>query len=65
LRFVIKMALRNALRLVPGLRKRISDRDEDVTASKFIDEIEQSNYEIVKRSGAVGHTFAAPKGPGE
>jgi hypothetical protein len=30
LRFVLKMALRNSLKLVKGLRKQISDIDEDV-----------------------------------
>jgi hypothetical protein len=32
LRFVIKMALRNALKLVRGLRKQITELDEDVMA---------------------------------
>jgi hypothetical protein len=63
LRFVIKMALRNALRLVRGLRKQISDADEDVMTIKFIQEIEMSNYQIVKKPGAPGHTFESPEGP--
>jgi hypothetical protein len=63
LRFVIKMALRNALKLVRGLRKQISDSDEDVMTNKLIQEIELSNYTITKKSGAPGHTFEAPKGP--
>jgi hypothetical protein len=63
LRFVIKLALRNAFRLVRGLRKQISDPDEDVMAIKFIQEIEMSNYQITKKPGAAGHTFEAPTGP--
>jgi hypothetical protein len=63
LHFLIKMALRNALKLVPGLRKQIGDIDEDVMASKLLLEIEMSNYDIVRRTGATGHTFEAPEGP--
>jgi hypothetical protein len=62
LHFVIKMALRNALKLVRGLRKQISDTEEDVIASKLLLEVGQSNYEIVKKSGETGHTFEAPAG---
>ena len=63
LHFLIKMALRNALKLVPGLRKQIGDIDEDVMASKLLLEIEMSNYDIVRSPGAAGHTFEAPEGP--
>jgi hypothetical protein len=63
LHFVIKMALRNALKLVRGLRKQISDTDEDVIAVKVIQEINLSNYEITKKSGSSGHTFQAPTTP--
>jgi hypothetical protein len=62
LHFVIKMALRNALKLVPGLRKLVGDIDEDVMASKLLLEVDHSNYEIVRRSGSTGHTFEAPAG---
>jgi hypothetical protein len=64
LHFVIKMALRNALKLVPGLRKQIGDLDEDVIVSKLLLEIGQSNYEIVRKPGSPGHTFETPSGPG-
>jgi hypothetical protein len=63
LRFVVKMALRNAFRVIAGLRRQISDLDQDVMTNKLIQEIELSNYEIVKKPGAPGHTFEAPKGP--
>ena len=46
-----------------GLRKQISDSDEDVMTIKFIQEIEMSNYQITKKPGTIGHTFEAPKGP--
>jgi hypothetical protein len=65
LHFVIKMALRNALKLVRGLRKQISETEEDVMTSKLLQEIGLSNYEIVRRQGAAGHTFEAPTGPTE
>jgi hypothetical protein len=38
LHFVIKMALRNALKLVRRLRKQVSDIDEDMMATKLIEE---------------------------
>jgi hypothetical protein len=60
LRFVIKMALRNALKLVRGLRKQISDIDEDVMTAKLINEINLSNYEIVKKAGTCGHVVDLP-----
>jgi hypothetical protein len=59
--FVIKMALRSALKLVRGLRKQIGEREEDVMAADLLREIELSNYEIVRRPGAPGHTFEAPE----
>jgi hypothetical protein len=52
LRFVLKMALRNALKLVNGLRKQIGDIDEDVIVAKLIEELRMSSYEIVKKPGA-------------
>lgn len=61
--FVIKMALRNALKLVRGLRREVGELDEDVMARKLLDEIELSAYRIVKDPGSAGHTFAAPTGP--
>jgi hypothetical protein len=48
LRFVLKMALRNALKMVKGLRKQISDVDEDVMVLKLIEELKASGYEIAK-----------------
>lgn len=63
LSFVFKMALRNALKMVRGLRKQIGDSDEDVMTTKLLAEIGLSNYEIVHRATAPGHTFPAPIGP--
>src|SRR3979411_2187824 len=51
LHFVVQMALRNALKLVRGLRKQISEAEESVMTGKLLDEIALSNYEIVKRAG--------------
>jgi hypothetical protein len=51
------MALRRALKLVRGLRKQISEAEESVMAGKLPDEITTSNYEIVRRPGAPGHTL--------
>jgi hypothetical protein len=50
------------VRLVPGLRRQISDIDHNVMTIRFIEEIEMSNYQITKKPGASGHTFEAPKG---
>ena len=36
LRFVLKMALHNALKTVKGLRKQIGDIDEDVMVGKLL-----------------------------
>ena len=63
LRFVLKMALRNALKLVRGLRKQIGDREEDLIVLALIREIELSAYTVVKRAGTTGHTFDPPTGP--
>jgi hypothetical protein len=62
LRFVLKMALRNALRMVKGLRKQISDMEEDVMVGKLIEELRMSSYEVVKKVGDTGHTFDPPAG---
>jgi hypothetical protein len=51
LQFVVKMALRKALKLARGLRKQISDTEEDVMAAKLIEEINLSAYE----SHGAGH----------
>jgi hypothetical protein len=63
LHFVVQMALRNALKLVRGLRKQISEAEESVMTGKLLDEIALSNYEIVKRPSAPGHVFEPPTGP--
>jgi hypothetical protein len=63
LHFIVQMALRRALKLVRGLRKQISEAEESVMAGKLLDEIALSNYEIVRRPGAPGHTFPSPIGP--
>ena len=62
LHFVIQMALRDALKLVRGLRKQISEAEESVMAGKLLDAIALSSYRIVKDTGAAGHVFEAPKG---
>jgi hypothetical protein len=63
LEFVVKMALRNALKMVRGLRKQIGDREEDVMARRLLDELALSGHEIVQRPGPpAGHLFEAPKG---
>ena len=54
------MALRNALKLVRGLRKQISELDEDIMTAKLINEINLSNYEIVKKAGTCGHVVDLP-----
>jgi hypothetical protein len=54
------MALRNALKLVRGLREQISELDEDIMTAKLINEINLSNYETVKKAGTCGHVVDLP-----
>jgi hypothetical protein len=49
LRFVLKMALRNALKLVKGLRKQVREIDESIVVTKLLSEIDVSGYEIVRK----------------
>jgi hypothetical protein len=58
--FIVKMALRNALKLIPG--KKISDKDEDIVVLKLL--LDVSGYQIVKNPGNVGFTFDTPGGDG-
>ncbi len=60
--FSVQMALRKALKTVPGLRKQIGERDERVMALNFVNEISIA-YDIVRKPGEVGHTVGPPIGP--
>jgi len=60
--FAVQMALRKALKMVPGLRKQIGERDERVMVIKFVNEIGIA-YGIVKKPGDVGHLFDPLTGP--
>jgi hypothetical protein len=62
LRFVVAQALREALKLVRGLRKQVSEIEEDVMAGKRIEEIDIAGYEIVRKRGNAGFTFEPPTG---
>jgi hypothetical protein len=62
LRFSVRMALRRALKMVPGLRKQIGERDERVMAIKFVSEISIA-YDIVRKPGEVGQVCDPPTGP--
>jgi hypothetical protein len=63
--FLVKMALRRAFKLVLGLRRQISDTDEDIMAKKLVDDLDVSGWEIRKRPDApsAGFTFKPPEGP--
>jgi hypothetical protein len=62
-RFVLKMQLRKALGVIKGLRRNVSDADEDVIVLKLLQELDAASYEIVKKPGAVaGFTFNTPDG---
>jgi hypothetical protein len=64
IRFLLKMALRKALKLIRSLRKQVSDIDEDIMANKMLDELDISGWEIRKKpSGHAGFTFEPPEGP--
>jgi hypothetical protein len=60
--FSVQMALRKALKMVPGLRRQIGERDERVMAIKFVSEISIS-HDIVRKPGEVGHVCDPPTGP--
>jgi hypothetical protein len=62
--FILKMALRNALKLIPGLRKEIGDKDEDVIVMKFLRELDVAGYVVVRKPGNAGFTFDTPGGDG-
>jgi len=64
LSFVLKMALRNALKLIPGLRKQLGDKDEDIVVLKFLRELEVSGFEIVRKPRNAGFTLETPGGDG-
>ncbi len=57
--FILKMALRKALKLVRGLRRQITDVDE-----KIIDELDTSGWEITQKPSRAGFTFETPTSPG-
>jgi len=62
--FVLKMQLRKALSLIKGLRRHVSNTDEDVIVSKVLKEFDVAGYEIVKKPGNAGFTFDTPGGDG-
>ena len=57
-RFVLKMRLRKALSAIKGLRRHITDADEERNR------VEAPSYEIVKKPGNAGFTFETPGGDG-
>ena len=62
--FVLKMALRNALKLIPGLCKQLNDTDEDIVVLKLLRELDTGGYEIVPKSSYAGSTLEIPGGDG-
>jgi hypothetical protein len=53
LRFVLKMALRNAFKMVKALRMQISNIDEEVVVAKLIEELQMSSYAGFKLQAVV------------
>ena len=49
---------------IKGLRRHISDADEDVIVLKLIEQLDIAGYEIVKKQGNAGFTFETPGGDG-
>jgi hypothetical protein len=47
-------ALRKALGVIKGLRRHVSDTDEDLIVSKLLEELDVAGYEIVKKPGNAG-----------
>jgi hypothetical protein len=58
------MALRNALKLIPGLLKQLNDKDEDIVVLKRWRKLDTGGYEIVPKSGYAGSTLEMPGGDG-
>ena len=56
------MALRKALKMVPGLRKQIGERDERMMAIKFVSEISIA-HNIIRKPREVGQMVSPPTGP--
>jgi hypothetical protein len=49
---------------VRGLRKQVSNADENIMAKKIVDELDISGWEITKIPGrSAGFTFEPPEGP--
>jgi hypothetical protein len=49
--FVLKMALRKALKLISGLRRQVTDIDESIMTKKIVEELEISGWEITRKPG--------------
>ena len=62
--FVLKMALRKSLGPIKGLRRQISNADEDVMVLRLLEELNVAGYEIVRKPGNAGFTFETPGGDG-
>jgi hypothetical protein len=62
-RFVLKMQLRKALGATKGLRRHVSDADEDVIVLKLLQELDAAGYEIVEKPGKAGFTLAGTTQP--
>ncbi len=58
--FILKMALRKALRLIRGPRRQITDIDESIMTKKIIDELEVSGLEITWKPGRPARFVIAP-----
>jgi hypothetical protein len=56
------MKLRKALDVIKGLRRHVSDADENVIVQKLLQELDVAGYEIVKKPGSAGFTFDNPDG---
>jgi hypothetical protein len=57
IRFLLKMSLRKALKLIRRLRRQVSEINEDIMAKKILDELDICGWEI--RGGNAGFHFRA------
>ncbi|HEY6258204.1 MAG TPA: hypothetical protein VIY51_20675 [Xanthobacteraceae bacterium] len=63
-RFVVKMALRRSLKLIKGLRRQLTDIDENIMVDKLLSELDTSGWQIVRQLGrSAGFTVEKPTGP--
>jgi hypothetical protein len=55
LRFSVKLGLRRGLRLVRGMRRLLTDDDQEIVARAIVDDLERSNWRFEQGPELEGH----------